>query len=108
MHAGSTRYRTNDIGSCLQRPNDKGLSIGEALGGTTTRRACCSTRSSIIWYYGDALPIARIGRTMNASLALVRRRPGLAALLFVLVIVQFLNFTGFCYRQARYYSDREF
>jgi hypothetical protein len=32
----------------------------------------------------------------------------LAALLFVLVIVQFLNFTGFCYRQARYYSDREF
>jgi hypothetical protein len=50
----------------------------------------------------------RIGPSLNASLALVRKRPGLAAFLFVLVLVQFLNFTGFCYRQARYYSDKEF
>ena len=31
----------------------------------------------------------------------------MAALLLAFIIVQILNFTGFCYRHARYYSDKE-
>jgi hypothetical protein len=40
----------------------------------------------------------------------IRRRPGryvLLVFLTVLAVVQFLNFTGFCYSQGRYYSDQD-